>query len=311
MIKKTSARLGALSVVGVAIGAVMLTTAAPAVAAPPFPDVISLPNGWQPEGIAEGPGTIVYSGSLATGDILAVNVRTGERKLVVDAPAGRVAVGIERDRFGRFFVAGGPSGDVYVYAADGSVLRTYDFASAQTFVNDVVVTKDAAWFTDSQRAVLYTVPIGPGGRLGEGVTVALTGEFQLVRGFNLNGIEATANGKTLVAVQSATGMIFRIDPHTGVTTRINLGGATVANGDGLLLRGRTLYVVQNRLNKVAVVRLSRTFTSGTVVRELTSDEFDVPTTIARFGNRFYLVNARFGTPTTPDTQYSIVQLRRK
>ena len=29
------------------------------------------------------------------------------------------------------------------------------------------------------------------------------------------------------------------------------------NGDGLLLDGRTLYVVQNRDNKVAVVRLSR------------------------------------------------------
>ena len=84
----------------------------------------------------------------------------------------------------------------------------------------------------------------------------------------------------------------------------------MTNGDGIYLEGRRLYVVQNQLNKVAVIRLDRTFTSGEVVDELTSPDFDVPTTITRFGHRFYLVNARFSTPPGPDTEYWITAIDR-
>ena len=41
-----------------------------------------------------------------------------------------------------------------------------------------------------------------------------------------------------------------------MTREVDLGGATLANGDGLLLAGRVLFVVQNRLNQIAVVQLS-------------------------------------------------------
>ena len=296
-------------VAAAALATAMVATATPASAAP-FPEVIALPNGWQPEGIAEGPGTIMYSGSRASGDIVAVDIRTGTRETVVDAPAGRTAVGIEADRFGRFWVAGGATGDVFVYNADGTPLRTYDFASTSTFINDVVVTKNAAWFTDSQQPVLYKIPIARNGALGDGVTVPLSGDYQHMAGFNLNGIDATRNGQTLVAVQSGAGVLYRIDAATGEATRIDLGGATVVNGDGVLLHGRKLYVVQNRLNKITVIRLDRTFTSGRIVDTITSPQFDVPTTMARFGNKFYLVNARFTTAATPDTPYWITGVRR-
>jgi sugar lactone lactonase YvrE len=134
----------------------------------------------------------------------------------------------------------------------------------------------------------------------------LTGDFQLVSGFNLNGIDATPDGKTLVVVQSMTGRLFRVAAATGVTTAIDLGGALVTNGDGLLLHGRTLYVVQNRDNKIAVVTLTRGLASGTVARTITNPAFDVPTTIDRHGKRIYAVNARFGTPPGPSTTYSVV-----
>ena len=303
-------RHGLRLLVGLGLAAAMFGTA-PTASAAPFPDVIALPEGWQREGIASGPGTTVYSGSRATGDIVAVDIRTGERTLVVDAPEGRTAVGIERDRFGRFWVAGGATGDVYVYDADGTPLEHYDFASAPTFVNDVVVTRDAAWFTDSQRPVLYKIPIARDGSLGEPEVVPLTGDYQHTTGFNLNGIDATRDGRWLFAVQSSTGNVYRIDPDTGEAVRIDLGGAQMTNGDGIYVEGRRLYVVQNRLNKVAVIELDRTFTSGTVVDELTSPAFDVPTTITRFGNRFYLVNARFTTPATPTTEYWITAIPRK
>ena len=69
------------------------------------------------------------------------------------------------------------------------------------------------------------------------------------------------------------------------------------NGDGLLLKGRTLFVVQNQLNLVAVVKLNRSGRAGEVATRITDPDFDVPTTIANFKHHLYVVNARFGTPT--------------
>ena len=91
---------------------------------------------------------------------------------------------------------------------------------------------------------------------------------------------------------------------------IDLGGATVTNGDGLLLQGRTLYVVRNQNNEIAVIRLAPDYGSGTLVDTLTSASFDVPTTLAAFGNGLYAVNARFGNPSPATAAYSIVRLER-
>ena len=176
----------------------------------------------------------------------------------------------------------------------------------------MVITADAAWFTDSFDDVLYKIPMGRDGSLGAPVAVPLTGGYQHAAGFNLNGIEATAGDRWLIAVQSNTGVLYRIDPATGGTTAVDLGGASLVNGDGLLLQGHRLYVVQNFFNKVSVVDLDpRGFTSGTVVSELTSANFDIPTTIAGFGNRLYLVNSRFSTPPTPRTPYTMVTVQRR
>lgn len=74
-------------------------------------------------------------------------------------------------------------------------------------------------------------------------------------------------------------MTSSVEPGTGVTNEIELGGASVPNGDGLLLHGRTLYVVQNRLDKIAVLTLTAGLSSGTVTRAITDPDFDVPATI--------------------------------
>ena len=276
-----------------------------------LPDVIALPPGWQPEGIAKGRGTTMLSGSIATGDILAVDVVTGDSHLVVDAPPGRTAAGLEQDRWGRLWVAGGATGQAYVYAMNGAAAATLSLGSPpSTFINDVVITRDAAWFTDSFDDVLYKVPIGRDGSLGAPEVVPLSGSYRHGAGFNLNGIDATAGDRWLIAVQSTTGILYRIDTATGGTTAIDLGGVSLVNGDGLLLQGRRLYVVQNFFNKVSVVDLDpRGFTSGTVVGELTSANFDIPTTVASLGNQLYLVNSRFSTPPTPTTPYAMVAVQ--
>ncbi|MDQ4071067.1 MAG: superoxide dismutase [Actinomycetota bacterium] len=298
---------------------VALVHATPSQAAP-LPDVIQLPVGWQPEGIAAGRGPTMYSGSRTDGRILAVNVITGESRIVVAEPAGSPAVGLELDRFGRLWVAGGNTGQAFVYDAEtGETVAVLQLAAEgeATFINDVVITRRAAWFTDSQQAVLHKVPIGRGGEIGDPVRVELTGDYSYSRhhvagAFNLNGIDATPNDRWLIVVQSNTGFLYRVDPETGETRQIDLGGATVTNGDGILLRGRTLYVVRNRLNEVAVIDLDpRTFTSGELVGTITSPNFDVPTTMAAFGNRFYLVNARFGVADPLNQPYSMVAVRRR
>ena len=82
------------------------------------------------------------------------------------------------------------------------------------------------------------------------------------------------------------------------------------NGDGILLAGRTLYVVQNQLRLVAKISLASDLRTGRVLRRISNPGFDVPTTVARHGSRLYVVNARFNTTPTPTTDYWITQIRK-
>jgi sugar lactone lactonase YvrE len=299
-------------VLGVAASSATLVAASPGATAP-FPQVIPLPNGFQPEGIEVGKGNTFYVGSRVAGAIYRGNLRTGAGAVLVPGGQGRLATGIELDSRNRLFVAGAGSGDAYVYSArtGGAPIKTYDFASSATFTNDVVVTTKAAYFTDSQKAVLYKVPIGSRGALGASQTIPLGSPFAMQPGFNLNGIDATANGKTLVAVQSNTGKLWRINAATGAVQEITLPvRQAVLNGDGILLTGKTLYVVQNTDNKVAVIALSANLASGRIVTTLMDPDFNVPTTIDDHGRRLYAVNARFGVASPGSAEYQVVQLAK-
>ena len=302
-------RLLSLALLTIALTVPLASTAQ----AKPFPDRIELPNGFQPEGITIGRGATAYLGSLADGDIYAVSLRTGEGSVISQGP-GSPSVGLKIDNRGRLFVSGGPSGSGRVIdVGTGGIIQTYQFTAAPTFINDVVLTRTVAWFTDSMRAQLYGVPLGPGGTLGDQddvITLPLTGDWVQQAGFNANGIAQTPDRQGLLVVQSNTGLLFRVDPDTGDATQVDLSGTLLTNGDGLLVRGTTLYAVQNLLNQVAVIKLNAAGTSGTLVDTLTSDDFDVPTTVAALGNSLYLPNARFTTPPTPTTQYSITRIDR-
>jgi hypothetical protein len=305
-------RLIAVTVLGVAL----CLPLAGAAQAKPFPDKLDLPAGFQPEGITIGRGATAYLGSLVDGDIYALDLRTEELTLVREGRGpGFPSVGLKIDNQGRLFVAGGPAGTGRVIDVEtGDILQEYTFASGQTFINDVVLTRGFAWFTDSMQPQLYRVPLGSGGSPGDPadvVTLPLTGAWVQQAGFNANGIAETPNRQALLVVQTNTGFLFRVDPETGVATQVDLGGTLVTAGDGLLVRGNTLYVVQGQQNKVSVIKLNADGTSGVLVGTLSSAEFDVPTTVAAFGNSLYLPNARFTTPPTPDTDYWVTRLDRR
>lgn len=297
-----------------AVGAV---GTAQAVGSPPgggtVDDLIALPDGFQPEGIAIGNGSTAYVGSLADGDVYVFDLRTGAEITTLEGP-GTPTVGLKVDQRGRLLIAGGPTGEARVVdASTGAELETYQLTTGPAFINDVVLTRDGVWYTNSFAAELYFLPLGPAGALPDAsdvVTLPLTGDWVQQPGFNANGIAETPDHQALLVIQSATATLFRVDPSTGVATAVDLGGESLPNGDGLLVVGTTLYVVQNQSNAVAVVQLSPDGTSGTVVDRITDPDFDVPTTVARFGNSLFLPNARFGTPPTPDTEYSVVRVDR-
>ena len=199
--------------------------AVPAAAARPA-EVIVLPGATSAEGIAAGRGATFYAGDLFAGDIFRGNVRRGTAELFIDAPEGRMATGMKVDvAHHLLFVAGGFTGQGYVYdTRTGATVATYQFAAPgpatappTTVINDVAITRHGAWFTDSRQAQLYFVPVSRAGVPGPTFsTLALSGPAADTSGdFNLNGIQATANGKTLIVAHSTKGQLYTVDPRTG------------------------------------------------------------------------------------------------
>lgn len=260
-----------------------------------------LPDNWLPEGIAIV-GHTAYLGSRADGDIYRLDLRTGEGA-EFDKPSGTPAVGVKA-RDGMLWVAGGGSGTGRVVdLATGETVKTFTFATPPTFVNDVLLTADAAWFTDSAKAQLYRVSLAD----WSVSTLPLVGEWVQGATTSANGISTSPDGAALLVINSSNGVLYRVDPATGVATAVDTGGVELTGGDGLLRQGRTLFVVQNRLNKIAVLRLASDGTSAVWKREITSEHFQVPTTVARWGKRLYLPNAKFGAQP-PATEFEVVRV---
>jgi sugar lactone lactonase YvrE len=294
-----------------AITATLVPNAIPAAAASRA-DLIVLPGASSAEGIAKGAGSTFYAGDLFRGDIFRGDLQRGTAELFIDAPAGRMAVGMFADvRHGLLFVAGGP-GAAYVYdTRTGATVASYHLGDpASSFINDVTVTKQGAYFTDSLQPTLYFVPIGPTGVPGAATPLALSGPAADTSfDFNLNGITATADGATLIVAHSGTGALYTVDPATGASATI--GGVSVPFVDGILLEAGRLWAVQNMANQVSRVRLGPDLTSGVVETVITHDAFQIPTTAIRFGDRLAVVNAKFDTgfPPTAD-QYEVVLVDR-
>jgi len=314
-----------------ALFSVVLTTSlalmGPAVGAPAFPDQIPVPDGFFPEGIAVGHGHDFYVGSLLDGALYKGHLGTGDGAVLAPGAEGRVVAGLSFDRrSGLVWGVGFDQGAGAILAFDGAT-GTLVHAIAvpdAAFLNDVVAARDALYVTDSLAGVLWVVSLtNRGAPVGPATALPLSGDFEFVTEgelpVNLNGIDVAPHGKTLIAVHTTLGVLYRIDPTTGVASEIDLGGATVPSGDGIVVHGRTVYVVQNFLNQVAVVQLDPGLETGALVDTITSDLFRVPATAARFGNGLYLINARFDEAFPPflggdpgaGLSYDVVRVQRR
>jgi sugar lactone lactonase YvrE len=287
-------------------------------------EVIVLPGASSAEGIAAGRGATFFAGDAFLGNIFRGDLQHGTAELFIEVPEGeRMAIGMAANvAHDLLFVAGGFTGQAYIYnTRSGATVASYQFAApsplppaATTAINDVTLTNDGAWFTDSLQPQLYFVPVSQAGVPERTFhTLALSGPAAAISPLpdlpNLNGIRATPDGRTLIVAHTANAQLHTVDPTTGASATI--AGISVPFVDGLLLEAGRLLAVQNLSNQISRIRLAPDLSSGVVEEVITDDLFQAPTTAARFGNRLAVVNAKIdtGLPPTAD-QYEVIVVDR-
>lgn len=255
-----------------------------------------------PEGITVE-GRYAYVSSTTDGAVLRLDLRHPDQQATVFLPGGvggrTTARGLDATG-DLLLVAGGPTGTLYVHdRRSGALLSTHALAGA--FANDVRVAPDGtAYVTDSTRDVVYRVPaeaLGTSSGQLEVFAAASTGDALGM--FNANGLAVTEDGRFLLVVQTDTGRLFRISTRDRSVVEVDLGGARVRNGDGIVLQGRTLYVVRNADRTVSELRLSGDLRRGRLVGTTQDPSFAFPTTAALSGGRLLVVNSQFDRRATP------------
>jgi Cu-Zn family superoxide dismutase len=275
-----------------------------------------------PEGIAYDPARgVLYTASAVTGALVRVDLKTRQSQPVTAAealvPAGSTTfpavLGMKLDGANRLWVAGGRTGRMFlVDAAGGRVLKQFEVPSpAGSLVNDVALIGTAGYFTDTRTPTLWRIE-ARGDQIGE-LEPWLRFEgtvLQYDASAGLNGIAATPDGRSLIVVQMGKGLLFRIDVGTKTVSAIDTAGADLTGADGLVLDGRTLYVVRQPAAEIATVALSEDLTKGTVAARFKDAQLAWPATAAKVGDRLLVVNTQFNTrasktPTLPFTILSV------
>jgi sugar lactone lactonase YvrE len=288
-----------------ALASLVLTAAA---GADPRPSSYVVPGAAVfPEGVAFQPASGAFFVS-STGDGTIFRGHVSEPMTQIFLAGGQegrtTAIGLEVDDT-RLYVAGGATGQIFVYDTETRAKLASFETGAGGFLNDVATTKSGdAFVTDSARPILW--------RISANLTTVepwlnLTGTpAAYTTGFNLNGIVATPDGKYLIVAKSNTSQLFRIDLETKAVVEITTDEPT--GGDGLQLQGHTLYAIAG--GAIVEVRLSGGYSSGDVVSRTTDPSFRSPTTNAIARGRMLVVNSQFaqrptGTQVLPFTVSSV------
>ncbi len=317
-----------------------------------WPDAITIPTGFEAEGIELGTGHEFFLGGFSFSSVLVPafggpahpmseyagaiykgNLRTGEGAILVP-PTGKPVSGLSYDPRTDYLYAATGFADlvngiiidqgVIVYdASSGDVIMEIEFGD-NILINDCLVTRRAVYCTDSFNPNLYKLVLGEGGHLPS------TPEFEVIpmpgfvmTGFvNANGLVGKFDGKQLVIVNISSGVLYRVDTASGEASPLEIEGAEqlFANGDGLYLSGRTLYIMQNFANKIAVVQLSGDLSRGEFIKNIPGEgeinPLKIATTIIGFGNSLYAINTNFFDDDGPifgnpaDVQAEVVRLRK-
>jgi Cu-Zn family superoxide dismutase len=176
-------------------------------------------------------------------------------------------------------------------------------------LNDLAITNSGdAYLTDFATPAIYRVTARglarPHGTITRWLRPAPSVVPELGTGGNLNGIAATADGRQLIVDQTGNGALYRVDIRRRAMTRIRVTGGSLTGCDGLLLRGRTLYVATHG-NAVVQLSLNRAFSAARVTRTITDPTLNVPTSLAAAGNDLLVSN---GSKPETDTDYTLTVL---
>ena len=266
-----------------------------------------------PEGVASAGGGVFFVGATGDGTIYRGSLFDPSVTEFIPGATGKSAVGMKVAR-GNLYVAGGATGTITVYDLFSRRQVALFSTGAGGFLNDLVVTQTGDVFvTDSFRPTLWHVTsaqVRAGSGTAEAISVAPEIVYQ-AGAFNVNGIVAL-DARTLVVVQSSNGALFRIDLDHDLDRRggrqiQQITADPVLGGDGMLLDRGRLVVVQGSPAQLTFVQLDRRASRGTVVGHLTDATLRGPSTVARAGDRFVVVNADFATSTQPFTLSGIAR----
>lgn len=292
-----------------------------------WPDLIPIAAGMEPEGIEMGKnmdffvGANSWTGNLSSaGAVYKGNLETGEGKIIVP-PTGKPLAGLSYDERTDYlytatgYAPGGFAGPfleqgVKVYAATSGRLLGEIIFGDNIVANDVLVTDRAVYCTDSISTTLYKIPLENDGKVFSSnfEKIEMTG-FEMVDGFNANGLVGDFDGIQLVIINITSGVLYLVDTETGAASPVAIQGEEqlFPDGDGLYMDGRTLYIMQNFSQKIAVVELSDDLTQGTFVKNLVSNDFAIPTTITGYGNCIYAINTNYLEFTAEGADPAMIQ----
>lgn len=296
----------------------------------PFPKIIDTPNGSAPEGFAIGNGHTAFNGS-PNGSIVKIDLRSGESEVLVpvrdpDIAGGACFVlGLRYDpRTNYLYAAGCVGGNAYVYDADtGALIMEYQLTEPFTSViNDLTITRDAVYFTDSYRPVLYRLALSKNGQplsdAGAVTEIPLPADIftqDFLGGEPCcagNGIVASPDGNTLVIGHSNLAKLFRVKPATGEVDEILLYAPLDGFLDGLAIKGHRLYIMTPGFpepeSRIQIVELEPNFLLGRYVDAITDPDLDDVASGAIFGNSLYVNNARYSQFPGGDTPYWITKI---
>ena len=288
-----------------------------------------------PEGIATDPRSDdVYAASWEDGTVYRMRPgqRVAERFLPAGADGRTTANGLKADRAGRLWVTDHTTGVAVYDIRTRRLLARFDVPEPDrdTFVNDVALTRDGtAYLTDSTRSAVYRVTPGQLAHArAHGGRGTLTPRYDLTgRATALNGIAADPSGRFLLTVDMESGTLFRLDTGTAsgsgsgsgtasgsAVRRVALRGGDMREGDGLELRGRTLWVVHNRSHALSRWHLGEDGGTARQERRISDRGLALPTTLAREHGELLVVRSQFDKggpmgPGTPDTPFSIAAVK--
>ena|SRR5215218_10336170 len=298
------ARLTYVRAAVVAAALLSATAAAPAGSAPKRDVDADLPQAdvfLEGIGVDKRAGVFYVSATNQSGALYRGDTRKRDQVLELWQPprAGDNGRGIDVDRLGRVYVAGGPAAQVREFSRAGELLAELPTGAAGSFPNDVWVGPDgAAYVTDSSLPVIWRVSNGPGGwSIERWVDVSPTIAYTApLTDFDLGGIVSTADGRFLLAAQGTTGQLWRISLRTRRIAQVDLGGARLTNADGIVLRGRTLWVVQNFTRQISKLKLRHRYERADLEAVVATPADRTFTTAKRVGGRLLVVDSKFGFP---------------